>query len=129
MINQHLVIIGFMGSGKTTVARALARALNCRAIDLDRHITDSEQRTPKQIIDQDDEDRFREIETELLRTVLDGEIGSVIAAGGGAWTIAENRQLIAGHGAAAIWLDAPFELCWQRIEAGGGNGAPAPPPE
>jgi shikimate kinase len=38
--------------------------------------------------------------------------------GGGAWTIAANRQLIADRGAFTVWLDANFELCWKRIESG-----------
>ena len=43
---------------------------------------------------------------------------SVVSVGGGAWTIGENRQMIAEHGAFTIWLDAPFELCWKRIAGG-----------
>jgi shikimate kinase len=41
----------------------------------------------------------------------------VIALGGGAWITEENRELIAQHNGVSVWLDAPFELCWQRIEA------------
>jgi shikimate kinase len=113
--NQQIVIIGFMGTGKTTVAQELGRKLNCLAVDLDDLITARDGRSPNEIIEQDGEDRFRQIETELLGKVLEEESARVIAAGGGAWTIAANRQLIADHGAMTVWLDAPFELCWQRI--------------
>lgn len=108
-----------MGSGKTTVARALARMLNCRAIDLDQLIAESERRTPKEIIEQDGEPAFREIETRLLREVLEQDGEQVIALGGGAWTLLGNRDLIARHKGFTVWLDAPFELCWQRIAASG----------
>ena len=116
---RPIIIIGFMGSGKTSVARALARMLSCRAIDLDQWIADSERRTPKAIIEQDGEPAFREIETRSLRQVLaqDGEL--VIALGGGAWTLPGNRDLIAQHNGFSVWLDALFELCWQRIAAPG----------
>jgi shikimate kinase len=50
----------------------------------------------------------------------------VIALGGGAWTIAENRALIAVHDCFTVWLDAPFELCWQRITASEGTRPLAP---
>jgi shikimate kinase len=116
--NQQIVIIGFMGTGKTTVARELGRALNYPVVDLDNLITARDGRSPNEIIEQDGEDRFRQIETQLLGEVLGAEPAPIIAAGGGAWTIATNRKLIADHGAVAVWLDAPFELCWRRIQAG-----------
>jgi shikimate kinase len=117
MANQ-IIIIGFMGTGKTTVARELAQMLNFPLVDLDELIATNEGRTPKQIIEQDGEDKFREIETQRLREVLVEETTRVVAVGGGAWTIARNRRTIADHRAFTVWLDAPFELCWQRIEAG-----------
>lgn len=113
----RIVIIGFMATGKTTVAHDLARALNCSAIDLDELVAEREKRTPKEIIEQDGEDAFREIESLALCDVLMAGVVQVIAVGGGAWTKAENRKLIAEHGAFTVWLDAPFELCWKRIEA------------
>ena len=116
--NQQIVIIGFMGTGKTTVARELGRKLSCLAVDLDESITRREGRSPNEIIEQDGEARFRELETQMLREVL-GEGPRVIAVGGGAWTIAANRQLIAEYEAITVWLDAPFDLCWKRIETGG----------
>ncbi|MEP6569767.1 MAG: shikimate kinase [Acidobacteriota bacterium] len=116
---QQIVIIGFMGTGKTTVAQELGRRLNCASVDLDELITKGEGRSPGEIIDHDGESRFRELETQHLREVLENESARVIAVGGGAWTIAVNRRLIADHKAISVWLDAPFELCWQRIEAGG----------
>jgi shikimate kinase len=118
MTSQQIVIIGFMGSGKTTVAIELARKLNCRVLDLDDLITQSEKRSPKEIIQQDGEQAFRTIETEALRQVLAEASARVVAVGGGAWTIEENRRLMVEHGAFTIWLDAPFALCWKRIDAG-----------
>jgi shikimate kinase len=117
-MNKQILIIGFMGTGKSTVARALALKLNCLAVDLDELITERELRGPGEIIKEDGEDRFRELETQMLRKVLTEAVARVIALGGGAWTIARNRKLVADHGAFTVWLDAPFELCWRRIEEG-----------
>lgn len=117
--NQQIVIIGFMGSGKTTVAHELGWKLSGRAIDLDELIASREGRSSGEIIEQDGEKEFRRIEAQLLCEVLAEEVAPIIAVGGGAWTIAANRQLIAARGAFTVWLDAAFELCWKRIEAGG----------
>jgi shikimate kinase len=117
-LTSQIIIIGFMGAGKSTVARALALRLSEVMADLDELITKSEGRSPAEIIEEDGETHFRVIETQTLREVLSAGAPAIVAVGGGAWTIAENRKLIADHGALAVWLDAPFELCWKRIKAG-----------
>jgi shikimate kinase len=117
MKNRRVVIVGFMGCGKTTVAKTLARQLGCTMIDLDSFITEREGRSPAEIIAQDGESSFRSIETRALGDVLENNDPRVIALGGGAWTIEANRALIAQHDCLSVWLDAPFELCWARITA------------
>ena len=115
MANQ-IIIVGFMGCGKTTVARVLASRLGCRVVDLDELVAERCRRTPAEIIQQDGELEFREIETVLLREVLSNAGARVVALGGGAWIIPENRKLISKNESRAVWLDAPFDLCWKRIE-------------
>jgi len=115
MENALIVITGFMGSGKSTVARALARRLDTQMVDLDGEILKQEERSAKQIIEEDGEAAFREIETRVLRDVLKNNAAGVIALGGGAWSLPRNRVLIASAGGTSVWLDAPFNLCWQRI--------------
>ncbi len=115
---RTIIITGFMGAGKTTAARALARRLACPMIDLDQLIEEREGRTAQVIIDEDGEPTFREIESVALRDALAIETARIIALGGGTWTISDNRALINEHGAFTVWLDAPFELCWQRITSG-----------
>jgi shikimate kinase len=118
-VTNQIIIVGFMGTGKTAVALELARRLRCQVVDLDALITNYEGRSPREIIEQDGENRFREIETQRLREVLLEGTARVVAVGGGAWTISQNRKTIADHEAFVVWLDAPFELCWKRITAGG----------
>jgi shikimate kinase len=115
MSERLIVITGFMAAGKTSVARALAARLGCRMIDLDYLITERERRSVPAMIDDEGEARFREAESNALRVVLQMKRARIIALGGGTWTIAENRSLIAEHSALTVWLDAPFELCWRRI--------------
>lgn len=105
-----------MAAGKTGVAFALARLLGCEAIDLDRLISEGERRTIRELIEERGEDAFRRAESFMLRAVLERAGARVVALGGGAWTIESNRALIEEHGCLTVWLDAPFELCWKRIE-------------
>lgn len=118
MSDRRIIILGFMGCGKSTVAEEVARQLGCQFVDLDSFITERTGRSPAQIIDKEGEHSFREVETLALRDVLQNPAARVIALGGGTWTIPANRTLIALYDCATVWLDAPFELCWERINAG-----------
>jgi shikimate kinase len=118
MFHQLIAITGFMASGKTTIARALAARLDYEFVDLDDLIAAQQQRTIKEIIETEGEDRFRQIETIALREVSRRDGARVIALGGGAWTMPENRRMLGKREALTVWLDTSFELCWERIEAG-----------
>lgn len=113
--SRRIVLTGFMGAGKTAVAESLASRFNCRMVDLDALITGREGRSITSIIDEDGEARFRDIETRALLDTLEYQDAHVIALGGGTWTLEPNRTLIEEYDCYTVWLDAPFELCWQRI--------------
>jgi shikimate kinase len=119
MSRRPVVITGFMGAGKTTVGRVLAHLLGETFIDLDDAVRELEGRGPRELIDEEGEDYFREAETRALRHVLERGEARVVATGGGAWTLARNRSLVAAHGCLSVWLDAPFDLCLQRIDREG----------
>jgi shikimate kinase len=119
MSRRPVVITGFMGAGKTTVGRALARLLDAPFVDLDDAVRELEGRGPRELIDEEGEDYFRESETRALRRVLEEGAARVVATGGGAWTLARNRSLVAAHGCLSVWLDAPFDLCLLRIDTEG----------
>ena len=126
-MNRRIVILGFMGCGKTTVATELARQLECRFIDLDSFITEGRGRSPAEIIEQAGEPAFRQIESLALAAVLKDRDARVIALGGGTWPVPANRTLIALHDCLTVWLDAPFEVCWQRIIDSGKTVRPLAP--
>jgi shikimate kinase len=113
---QKVILTGFMGVGKSTVARHLSQMLGCQRIDLDGVIQEWESRTIAEIISQEGIERFREIESQALGRALAGEEASIIALGGGAWTLEENRRLIKSHGFTTIWLESTFEHCWLNIQ-------------
>ena len=103
-----------MASGKSTVGRALAERLGVAFIDLDEAIEAAAGSTIAELIQSKGEAYFRQLESDCLRQAAAQE-AAVIALGGGAFTQASNRELIARTGV-AVWLDAPFALCWERIQ-------------
>jgi shikimate kinase len=117
---RRVIITGFMAAGKTTVGLALARLLGAAFVDLDDAVRELEGRGPRELIDAQGEEYFRDAETRALGRVLEENAAHVIATGGGAWTFERNRALTASHGCLSVWLDAPFDLCLQRIDAAGG---------
>src|SRR5688572_1650601 len=116
-MKRPIIITGFMGSGKTKVAWELARRLNLVMVDLDNWIEDREGRSAAQIIIENGERAFRSIESKALRTLLETNAADIIGLGGGAWIEETNREVIDQYGCTTVWLDAPFEMCWTRIEA------------
>lgn len=113
-----------MASGKSTVGPRLAARLNRRFIDLDRVIEAETGLSIAELIAREDEERFRRIESEALREAASRE-AAVIAPGGGAVTRRENHELMSRLGV-TLWLDAPFELCWRRIQQDGATRPLAP---
>src|SRR4051794_9521901 len=112
-----IVITGFMGCGKSKVARELALRRNVVMVDLDHWVTRRVGRSPAQLIDSDGERAFRAIETNQLRELLESGDAGVVALGGGAWIEEANRELIVQFDCLSIWLDTPFDICWERIAA------------
>ena len=111
----RIALTGFMGVGKSSVARHLASRLKCNRIDLDSYIERSTGRTIPDILRNDGEPAYRVIETNCLREVLEKGDCSLLSLGGGTWTIEQNRQMIRERGIVSVWLDASFDHCWQNI--------------
>ena len=88
---NHLFLVGFMGAGKTTVARLLAERLGRPCIDLDDVIESSAGRSVHQIFEDQGEAAFRELETAALRSLESAE-PSVVACGGGIVVRDVNRS-------------------------------------
>jgi shikimate kinase len=87
-----VAILGYMGSGKTTVGRILARKLGWELVDLDRAIVKEAGCTIPEIFERSGEEHFRDLEHRALLTALDGE--RVVACGGGIVVRPENREAL-----------------------------------
>ena len=111
-LKGHLYLVGFMGSGKSTVGPVLAGQLGRSFVDLDHLIEDAGEMDIPRIFDLRGEAHFRELETRMLAVVRQQE-PAVVALGGGAFSQAPNRGLIFESGI-AVTLRIPLELAWRR---------------
>ncbi len=114
---DKLYLVGFMGAGKTTVARALGRRIGWRVEDIDSQIESRERRTVAAIFAKDGESYFRRLEKDVLHE-LRPERNVIVATGGGTFIDADNREVMLADGAVA-WLDAPLARIISRVPPDG----------
>jgi shikimate kinase len=95
-LDGPVAIVGYMGSGKTTIGYVLARSLGWDFVDLDREISHTAGRTVPEIFELSGEEEFREMEHRALLAALDGTPERVVACGGGIVERPENRERLAG---------------------------------
>lgn len=114
-----VALIGVPGAGKTTIGRALASALGVEFADTDQLIAAREGRSVSDIFIDDGEDRFREIEREVVVTSL-ASCSGVLALGGGAVLNADSRKLL--DSVPTVWLTVDTDTAVKRV----GLNAPRP---
>ena len=112
-----IYLVGFMGSGKSTVGRRLAGGLGWPFEDLDTAIEAREHTTISALFAEHGEAEFRRRESDALKQVIapvSRGLPLVLALGGGAFTSEVNRARLKGHGI-SIWLDCSLERCRERV--------------
>ena len=114
---DKVYLVGFMGAGKTTVARALGKRLDWQIEDIDDRVEKRERRDIASIFRQDGEPYFRAVEQQELIALLPAR-GAVIATGGGTFVDPITREMMLRDGA-VIWLDAPFATILERVPLDG----------
>jgi shikimate kinase len=119
---KHLVLVGMMGAGKSSVGRVLARKLDRPLLDSDELFEYRTGRTVREIWSTDGEATFRELETEALVDALGDDEPSVVAAAGGVVLSEANRVALAASDAHVVWLLANVEILIDRVK----NGAHRP---
>ena len=113
-MKKNIVLIGFMGSGKTTVGIRLSYRLRKSIEDTDKLIEKREKRTIREIFDTDGERYFRELETRLLQEAVDKRKNQIISVGGGTPVREENRELLKRLGT-VVYFRAKPETIYERI--------------
>lgn len=110
---KPVFLCGFMGCGKSTVGKILAKKIGCECIDLDKYIEDTEGMTIPEIFDKKGEPYFRAAETKALAAFAD--IGGVVATGGGTLLSDENGETAKKAGM-VVFIDTHFNTCYERIK-------------
>lgn len=115
---QRIILIGYMGAGKTTVGRELAKELGLMFYDLDWYITSRMRRTVAQLFEEHGEDGFRQIERNMLHEVAEFE-NIVLSCGGGTPCFFDNMDYMNQKGE-TVYLKATPEVLYAHLKMGKG---------
>lgn len=113
---RNVILIGFMGCGKTTVGLRLSYRLRRTVIDTDKEIEREEKRTISEIFATDGELYFRDRETQSLRKLITAAANQIISVGGGLPMREENRRLLHELGQ-VFYLRAEAETIYERLKS------------
>jgi shikimate kinase / 3-dehydroquinate synthase len=116
---EALVLVGFMGAGKTTGARRLAAELGTEALDSDREIEAALGEPIEAFFEREGEAAFREREEQVVLDILGRDDAQVVALGGGAVTSERVRDALRAH--TVVHIDVTLDDAWQRAS---GKGRP-----
>lgn len=120
---RHLVLVGLMGSGKSTVGALVALELGRPFVDLDDEVARREGRGVRELLAAGAGAAFRAAETAALAELLAGSDPLVVATGGGAVLDESSRQLLSGD-PVVVWLQAPTATLVARVEHDGAADRP-----
>jgi len=113
---MKIILIGFMGSGKTTIANNLGKKLNLPVVDTDDLIEEKSKMKTPDIFDKYGETRYREFEIEVARDIRDIE-NHIIATGGGVILNKIIIDYLKSNGGIVVFLETTFEEIHKRIRA------------
>lgn len=113
---KRIIIIGYMGAGKTTVGKALAGQLNRQFYDLDWYIESRMRKTVKQLFDEQGEAGFRQIEYNMLHEVAEFD-NVILSCGGGTPCFFDNMDYLNQQGE-TVYLKATPEVLYEHLKMG-----------
>jgi len=114
---SRITLVGYRGTGKSTVAALIAERLGCGWCDADVVLEDRLGTTIATLVRDRGESAFRDAESVILRDLLANADIDVLATGGGVVLRPENRDLLRREGGAVAWLTAPADVIRARLES------------
>ena len=116
MQNTNTVLIGYMGSGKSTVARIMADRYRLRLLDTDTMIEKSTGKSISQIFAEEGEAAFRQMETQCLKRIADAKADHLIVASGGGAVLREENQALLKEIGKVVYLKVTPETAYNRVK-------------
>lgn len=111
---KRVILMGFMGTGKTTVGKCLAKELSVKFLDTDELIEKEQRKKISEIFAREGEEAFRDMETDMLKKLLECKEEFVLSIGGGTPLRKENRELLSKIGK-VIYLKTTKEEILRRV--------------
>ena len=113
---NKIILLGYMGSGKSTIAHKLALSLNLPAIDLDQYIEQTENISIKKLFESNKEIKFRKLEHHYLKELIQNEESFVLSLGGGTPCYANNHLMLQGNNITSVYLKASIATLTERLK-------------
>lgn len=113
---MKIVLVGYMGSGKSTIGKEVAKIVGIPFYDLDKIIEDTEKSSIKNIFSSKGEIYFRKIESEIFKTFMENNDDFILALGGGTPCYANNEQILKLEGVSSFYLKGSIDTLSNRLE-------------
>jgi shikimate kinase len=112
---RKIILLGYMGCGKSTIANRLSKITNIPYVDLDKSIEERTNLSINEIFEQQGEIYFRTLEREVLIDLLNAPGDLIIGLGGGTPCYANNHELLKGENISSVYLKASVETLFERL--------------
>lgn len=114
---RKIILLGYMGCGKSTVAKTLSKIIRIPFVDLDKHIETKTNLSINEIFEKHGEIYFRKLEHETFLELLNSSEAMIIGLGGGTPCYANNHELLKGENVVSIYLKASIATLFNRLSA------------
>jgi shikimate kinase len=112
---RKIILTGYMGSGKSTIARLLSERMEMKWLDLDEIIEKKSGLSIVELFKQKGEIHFRKLEHDFFKTLMTSNESFILSLGGGTPCYANNHELLNGEGIVSIYLKASIDTLYNRI--------------
>jgi shikimate kinase len=114
---RKIILLGYMGCGKSTIAKTLSRIIRMPFVDLDEYIEEKTNLSINAIFEKHGEIYFRKVEHEAFLELLNSSEGMIIGLGGGTPCYANNHELLKGENVLSVYLRASIDTLFSRLSA------------
>jgi len=118
---RKIILLGYMGCGKSTIAKSLSKIIGIPFVDLDQYIEKETNLTINAIFEQRGEIYFRKLEHQALVELLNASEPLIIGLGGGTPCYANNHELLIGENVVSIYLKASIQTLFNRLSVNKGK--------